>query len=159
MADAAVFKTEILGRIWGFESPCGHQIVTFKEFNMATSREQIKMIDAELQSIREQIARLKAQEEVLLKLQRGMTGVEETKRKRAPSVKPLVLDIMSKLGAAGGTSQAVDTFVRMENPQVAKDTVGSVLSRLKADGALVYDGERYYEKRHAPPSESRLRII
>lgn len=126
---------------------------------MATSREQIKMIDAELQSIREQIARLKAQEEVLLKLQRGMTGVEETKRKRAPSVKPLVLDIMSKLGAAGGTSQAVDTFVRMENPQVAKDTVGSVLSRLKADGALVYDGERYYEKRHAPPSESRLRII
>jgi hypothetical protein len=33
---------------------------------------------------------------------------------------------------------------------VAKDTVGSVLSRLKSDGALVYVGERYYEKGQEP---------
>ena len=129
---------------------------------MATSKEQIQMIEAELQAIREQITRLKAQEEVLLKVQRSMTGLPETvKRKRAPSVKPMVLDIMAAVGEAGATSQEVDAKVRETNPAVAKDTVGSVLSRLKSEGALVYEGERYYEKRWAPhrPFDPGLRAV
>lgn len=130
---------------------------------MATSKEQIQMIEAELQAIREQITRLKAQEEVLLKVQRSMAGMPEAaKRKRAPSVKPMVLDIMSAAGEAGATSQEVDAMVRETNPAVAKDTVGSVLSRLKSEGALVYVGERYYEKRFAPhnrPFDSSLRAV
>ncbi len=118
---------------------------------MATSKEQIQMIEAELQAIREQITRLKAQEEVLLKVQRSMSGIPEAaKRKRAPSVKPMVLDIMAMAGFTGATSQEVDAMVRETNPAVAKDTVGSVLSRLKSEGALAYVGERYYEKRFAP---------
>src|SRR3546814_8822515 len=47
-------------------------------------------------------------------------------------------------------------------PAVAKDTVGSVLSRLKSEGALVYVGERYYEKRFAPqnrPFDPGLRAV
>src|SRR3546814_21075649 len=47
-------------------------------------------------------------------------------------------------------------------PAVAKDTVGSVLSRLKSEGALVYVGARYYEKRFAPqnrPFDPGLRAV
>lgn len=71
-------------------------------------------------------------------------------RTRSPNIKPLVLDIMAKAAEAGATSKEVDEAVRANVPTVAQDTVGSVLSRLKSDGALVYDGERYYEKRFAP---------
>src|SRR3546814_12196847 len=130
---------------------------------MATSKEQIQMIEAELQAIREQITRLKAQEEVLLKVQRSMSGLPEAaQRKRAPSVKPLVLDIMSAVGEAGATSQEVDAQVRATNPAVAKDTLGSVLTRLKSEASLVYVGVRSYEKRSAPqyaPFDPGLRVV
>ena len=118
---------------------------------MTTAREQMKMIDEKLERIRAEIARLKAQEEVLLELKAHASGEPPaTPRKRSPNIKPLVLDIMSRAGWAGATSSDVDKEVREKVPTVAKDTVGSILSRLKSDGALTYDGERYYEKRFTP---------
>jgi fructose-1-phosphate kinase PfkB-like protein len=110
------------------------------------------MIEAKLQSIREQIAILRAQEKVLSDLLSEMNGqpAKAVVRQRSPSIKPLVLDIMARVGQAGATTKEVDEAVRANVPTVAQDTVGSVLSRLKADGALVFDGERYYEKRWAP---------
>jgi hypothetical protein len=130
---------------------------------MANAREQMNMIDKELQEIEDKIGRLEAQREVLIKLKKSMNGEvsEVTTRKRAPNIKPLVLDIMSNVGEFGATSAEVDAKVRQTTPSVAKDTVGSVLSRLKADGALVYDGIRYYEKRYAPlpPTIEPLRSV
>ena len=122
---------------------------------MANAREQMKMIETELARVREQLGKLQAQEEMLhtlLKRMAGETEVDEPKqaRKRAGSVKPFVIDAMREAGFAGATSNEVDTIVRRSVPDVAKDTVGSLLSRLKADGALVYDGVRYYEKQFAP---------
>lgn len=120
---------------------------------MANAKEQKDMIEAKLAAIRGQIATLQAQERVLSELLAEMKGEAVTKvRKRSPSIKPLVIDIMGDVGAAGATSKEVDEAVRLRVPSVANDTVGSVLSRLKSDGALVYDGERYYEKRFAPPA-------
>lgn len=57
---------------------------------------------------------------------------------------------MKVAGVNGASSAEVDEQVRARVPTVAKDTVGSVLSRLKSDGALVYVGERYYEKGQEP---------
>ncbi len=67
------------------------------------------------------------------------------------SVKPFVIDAMREAGFAGATSNEVEYDRASKSvPDVAKDTVGSLLSRLKADGALVYDGIRYYESSFAP---------
>src|SRR3546814_4865025 len=97
-------KPKSLAGYGGSSPPAGTTSVTFKEFNMATSKEQIQMIEAELQAIWEQITRLKAQEEVLLKVQRSMSGLPEAaKRMRAPTVKTMVLDIMADVGEAGAT--------------------------------------------------------
>ena len=122
---------------------------------MSTAREQMKMIEGELARIRAEIEKLKAQEEVLLRLQGQMSGEPVVPvRKRSPNIKPLVLDIMARAGCTGATTSDVDKEVREKVPTVAKDTVGSILSRLKSDGALTYDGERYYEKRFTPtPSQ------
>ncbi|MBA4161961.1 MAG: hypothetical protein C0515_07770 [Novosphingobium sp.] len=114
----------------------------------------MSIIKTQLDAVRAQIERLQVKEETLLELLRELSGepiVEQRPaRKRAPNVKPLVLDFMREVGERGATSSEVDEAVRALNPTVAKDTVGSVLSRLKSDGALGYDGERYYEKKHMP---------
>ena len=61
---------------------------------------------------------------------------------------------MARAVAAGATSAEVMERVKEKVPTVAKDTVGSTLSRLKADGALTYNGERYYDARFAPKAET-----
>jgi hypothetical protein len=120
---------------------------------MTTAREQMKIIEGELAQVRAEIERLRVKEETLLGLLGKMGGESpspSTQRKRSPNIKPLVLELMNRAGFTGATSAEVDQAVRQRVPTVAKDTVGSVLSRLKSDGALTYDGERYYEKQFAP---------
>ena len=79
----------------------------------------------------------------------------EEPRKRSPNIKPMILDLMTAAAGAGATSAHVAALIKERVPTVAKDTVGSTLSRLKADGALVFDGERYYAARFAPKGEQR----
>jgi uncharacterized protein involved in exopolysaccharide biosynthesis len=132
---------------------------------MARKNEQMSIIQAQLDAVRAQIERLRVKEETLVDILRELSGepvqVSSQPRKRAPSVKPHVLDFMRQVGERGATTYEVDEAIRALNPAVAKDTVGSVLSRLKSEGALVYDGERYYEKKFAParPSDGALRVV
>lgn len=134
---------------------------------MANAKDQMKMLEEELGRIRSEIEKLQAQEALLVRMLGRMSGdpsLGKTGRKRSPSVKPVVLDVMREKGEEGATTAEVDELVRIKVPSVAKDTVGSILSRLKADGALAYDGERYYEKKHAPktepsPFDSGLRAV
>lgn len=123
---------------------------------MAKASEQMKMIDAELQRIRDEMERLRIEEGVLLRMKAKMSGEAlPDKRPRSRSVKPVILDIMHEVGPTGATTAEVDAKVKLVVPTVAKDTVGSILSRLKSEGALVYEGDRYYEKQFAPkPSGS-----
>lgn len=134
---------------------------------MANAREQMKALEAKLERIEAEIQRLQAAKQALVELRAEINGevleITSKPRSRSPSVKPVVLDIMTQVGAQGATTQEVEAEVRKAVPTVAKDTVASVLSRLKSDGALVYEGERYFEKRHAPvrqtPFESGFRIV
>lgn len=152
LVDATVFKTEVLSGACEFKSRYGHHVLTSKESAMTTAREQMNNIKGKLATIRAEISRLRAQEEVLVELigQEGGEPAPIEARKRSPSIKPLVLELMNRAGFTGATSGEVDRAVRDRVPSVAKDTVGSVLSRLKSDGALTYDGDRYYEKQFAP---------
>lgn len=128
------------------------------------AKDQKMMIERELARIRADIDKLKAQEEVLHRILAQTNGEMPTSpRKRSANIKPLVLDIMGRAGFAGATTADVDKEVREKVPSVAKDTVGSILSRLKGDGALTYDGERYYVKEFAPkgpaPFDRHLRAV
>jgi hypothetical protein len=139
--------------------------LTFKDSIMATRKEHMDNIKNKLTIIRAEIVRLQAQEEILVDLL-GHEGGEpppKAQRRRSPNIKPLVLDLMHKAGFTGATTAEVDYAVRQRVPSVAKDTVGSVLSRLKALGALTYNGERYYEKqftpKEQPPFDAGLRVV
>lgn len=136
---------------------------------MTTARDQMKLIQRKLDEVREKILKLQIEEKVLANLLAEINGdapASGAPKKRAIGVKPLVLDIMQRAGAWGATSAEVAVKVQEQAPDVAKDTVGSVLSRLKADGALTYNGERYYVKQMAPkeptqenPFEVALRAV
>lgn len=130
---------------------------------MARESKEMSAIKEELAIVQAEIARLRIKESVLLDLQRKVTGEAppQDNKRRAVNIKPLVIDIMGKVGTAGATSKEVDDAVRATHPGVGTATVGSVLSRLKADGALVFDGERYFEKRFAPqrPFDPPLRAV
>ena len=121
---------------------------------MSAMGKKMQPLDAEIARLDAEIARLQGERAGLMRAKELLTGEPASSkaepRKRATSVTPLVLDIMSEVGAAGATTAEVDARVRETVPAVAKDTVGSILSRLKSEGALVYEGDRYYEKRHAP---------
>ena len=127
------------------------------------AKDQKMMIERELARVRADIDKLKAQEEVLQKILTHSNGeTPSPPRKRSANIKPLVLDIMAQVGFTGATTTEVDRLVREKVPTVAKDSVGSILSRLKSAGALTYDGERYYEKRFtpaAPPQGGGLRAV
>jgi hypothetical protein len=133
---------------------------------MAKESKQMSVIKTQLEAVRSQIERLRVKEETLVDLLRELKGEvvveEKSGRRRSPNVKPSVLDFMREVANRGATSAEVDSAIRTTNPNVANYTVGSVLSRLKSDGALVYDGERYYEKRFAPaprPFDQGLRVV
>lgn len=133
---------------------------------MAGKSGQMSIIKSQLEAVRSQIERLRVKEETLEELLRQISGEpappEKVTRKRSPNVKPQVLAFMQEVRERGATTAEVDEAIRAQNETVAKDTVGSVLSRLKSDGALVYQGERYYDKRFAPesrPFDGGLRAV
>jgi hypothetical protein len=135
---------------------------------MARKTEQMKTIQSELDRIRAEIDKLKIEEAAIVRIMKSLGGDVSTgsvvKRKRSPSVKPLVLDIMRQAGHSGATSTEVDAMVREKIPGVGKDTPAAILSRLKSEGALVYRNERYYEKQFAPsepqnPFDNGLRAV
>jgi hypothetical protein len=163
MVDTTVFKTEVLCGACQFESGCGHHVATKGLIFMSKASDQMKMLETELNRVRADIEKLRAEEALLIKLIGQMNGVQiSTKppRQRSPSIKPVVLDIMRDASFEGASTAEVDERVRLRVPSVAKDTVGSVLSRLKSDGALIYVNERYYEKKFAPTDGDRtLRAV
>ncbi len=115
----------------------------------------MKRLDEEIARIDAEILRLQSERAGLLRAKALLSTTDDRPlappvRKRSPNIKPLILEIMERAAAGGATSKDVDRTVRTRVPTVAEDTVGSILSRLKADKALVFDGERYYDARFAP---------
>lgn len=124
-----------------------------------TPGKKMKPLDEEIARLDAEIERLRARKEGIIRAKEILSGdaspvAPGPARKRSANVKPLILDIMASAAAAGATSAEVTDRVKDKVPTVAKDTVGSILSRLKADGALTYDGERYYDARFAPKAET-----
>jgi len=116
---------------------------------MITRGKKMQPLDDEIARLDAEITRLQGERIGLLRAKALLTGDASPApvKKRSMNVKPLVLDIMRDVGTTGATSAEVAGLVREKIPDVSKDTVASILSRLKFDGALIYENDRYIEKR------------
>ena len=116
---------------------------------------KIAELDANIDKAATRISEMLAAKQALQEVLAVMTGTPvanpvQERKPRATNVKGVVLDIMANAGAAGRTSAEVVLEAAERIPGIARDTVSSVLSRLKGAEALVYDGLRYYDSRYAP---------
>ena len=116
---------------------------------MATAKETMATIEKQLAGIRLQIEHLRIEEAAIIRLIETLSGQPaiSAPRRRIPNVKQFVLQIMESFGASGAASTEVYQIAKKRHSDISRDTVSSVLSRLKAAEALTYDGERYYDAR------------
>lgn len=104
----------------------------------------MKALNDRLEIILREIDKLKAQESVLRDLIREVNG-EPKAKPRAPrsNVKQTILELLERAGDAGlNATSAVETAAR-DGISLERGTVSSLLSRLKNEGVVVYDGSVY----------------
>lgn len=76
------------------------------------------------------------------------------------NVKRAVLDVVQEAGKAGVTASEVISRAAAKGRALNPGSVASLLSRMKQDGVLTFDGERYYlAGAQGPHQEPPLKIV
>ena len=124
---------------------------------------------ATMKVIEEEISRLARERDALthkieglqlaLRLARGEgqapPAAPEATRQRRGGVKETVLDLISEAAETGMTPpECVAAAKAKRGIELDRGSVSSLLSRLKKDGVLFYDGSRYRLKEYAGPRQA-----
>lgn len=128
---------------------------------MQSLQERLDAIRRDLDLALREVEKIKAQEALILDMQREARGEPRTKvRSPRRNVKQTLLDLLTKAGEAGlNAALAVETAAK-EGLTLERGTVSSLLSRLKHEGVVTYDGSLYRltkPKQDAPPNVHPLR--
>jgi hypothetical protein len=125
---------------------------------MSTRQANVKLLFERRDKLRAEIEAAKARLDEVESLIRIMTG-EATpsapvpqQRARRGDLKDVVLSLYDEAGETGlSSAECVSAAKEKRGADLQPASVSSLLSRLKADGVLFYDGERYRLKRFAGP--------
>ncbi|MBD8906550.1 hypothetical protein [Methylorubrum zatmanii] len=119
---------------------------------MATGKQQMKDLEALRDRLKAQIAELQQQLSGVEMAIRVVTGEPTPQaRPRAPrsNVKTYILTLLEEAGARGlNAASAVET-AQSRGDQLERGSVSSLLSRLKSDGVVTYDGQLYRLSKYA----------
>ena len=125
---------------------------------MSTKKDTLKPLRDRRDKLRFELQMLQTRLDEVEVLLRTMAGDSAEpvpvvhKRVRRGDTKDIVLAMMEEAGEAGLSSQACVTRAKERHGvELQPASVSSLLSRLKADGVLFFDGERYRLKRYAGP--------
>lgn len=102
-----------------------------------------------LETIRREIEKLQAQESLLLDMLGEPVEAPPAKRAAKGSVKARVLNMLEDRGRSGLNAAKAVEISEAENDPLDRGSVSSLLSRLKQDGVVVYDGSNYRLKEFA----------
>ncbi|NAZ36159.1 hypothetical protein [Rubellimicrobium sp. CFH 75288] len=151
LADAAVFKTETFAGCAG-SNPAG--VTSDQGEEMARETKNMKALQSRLDIVRREIDRIgremekaRAQEALLLDMMREESGkppAEASKvRARRFNIKTTVLELLERTGDSGLNAAIAVDMAATEGKAIERGSVSSVLSRLKNDGVVQYDGNVY----------------
>jgi hypothetical protein len=118
--------------------------------NMSLSKlklERSKMV-AELEALRNKISGLDI---AIGLLETGSAPTDAATRVsgRKPKTKKLVLELLDEAGSAGLVATEAVERAAARGVKLDRGTVSSLLSRLKKDGVVDYDGDKYRAKKAA----------
>lgn len=74
-------------------------------------------------------------------------------RGRKPQIKTIVLDLLKDVGTTGLDATSAVALANTKGVTLDRGSVSSLLSRMKKDEIIHYDGTRYRLKEFAPKSE------
>lgn len=118
---------------------------------------QMKVLEDRLELVRREMEKLKAQEALLLDMIRVETG-EPMIRARAPrsNVKLAVLDLLARFQESGLNAAMAVEYAKEAGSNLDRGSVSSLLSRMKNEGVVVYDGAVY---RLAPSKKTSPGVV
>ena len=122
-----------------------------------TRKEQLKVLYERRDRLRADVesARARLDEvENLIKMLGGevpSSAEAQPSRSRRGDLKALVLSLYEEAGEMGLSSAACVAAAKAKGVELQPASVSSLLSRLKSDDILFYDGERYRLKKYAGP--------
>lgn len=119
----------------------------------------MKLLEEALAEKRQQMQKLQIEMATIESLIRRHNGepavVEFSGRRRRSNVKGMLLDMLKEVGPGGlNAAKAVEISEQRGEP-LERNTVSSLLSRLKADGVVTYDGT-FYRLTEFMPSKPSL---
>lgn len=81
-------------------------------------------------------------------------------RRRRSGIKDTVLDLLNEVGTTGLNGAVAVEIAERRGIHLDRQSVSSLLSRLKADGVAVYEGQRYKLKQFSgTASELPFRVV
>jgi len=120
----------------------------------------MKAIEDAIAKLENDRARIDGQIEGLkqaLKLSSGLVVAQEfavQRRTRRGNLKETVLDLMEEAAERGLTTDECVQKAKEKDISLVPSSVSSLLSRLKSDGLLFFDGSRYRLKQYAGPKQA-----
>lgn len=106
---------------------------------------------AEMEALRNKIAGVETAMALLNNETSDMGG--QVAAPKRTNVKGILLDLLREVGTTGLNAATAVEIANRRGTKLDRGTVSSILSRLKRDGTLVYEGERYKLKEFAPRSD------
>lgn len=105
---------------------------------------QMKVLEDRLELVRREMEKLKAQESLLLDMIRVETG-EPMVKLRAPrsNVKQAVIDLLARYQESGLNAAMAVEYAKEAGTSLDRGSVSSLLSRMKNEGVVTYDGAVY----------------
>ena len=114
---------------------------------MASRRRQVSALDEIIGRKKEDLKKLQIEIAALEEARRHTLGVADqaSSKKRAArsDVKTFVLGLLEEVGRGGLVAATAVELAAKRNVHLERGTVSSLLSRLKGDGAVRYDGTVY----------------
>ncbi len=112
---------------------------------------QREALDNEIKGIERAIALVSAEES------------SKTATGKRTQIKGIVLDLLEDVGTTGLNATDAVELANKKGLTIERASVSSLLSRLKKDGVVVYDGNKYRLPKYAPsdddPSAPGLRVF
>jgi hypothetical protein len=100
-------------------------------------------LEAEREALKNKIDGLRLAIEVLERNDKDEDGAEDGSRARRGAVKEALFDLLKEAGKTGLNAHSAVEMAKRRGLDLDRGTVSSTLSRMKRDGAVEHDGERY----------------